>query len=854
MKQHFCNFWVIQGISLGCLSISYPIQAQNVTIPDTTLPVNSQVELNNRTSSVTAGTVAGINLFHSFTQFSVDQGYRVDFVSPSGGIENILVRVTGNNPSNISGVLSTSGASNPNLFLINPQGISFGQNASLQINGSFVATTANALGFSEQGFFSASNPNNPALLTVNPSAFLFNQTVAQGIESSSTHISRSGLVGLQVDAGNSLLLIGGNITLNKGIITAPGGRVELGGLKDTGIVGLTIDGQELKLSFPDNAQRAKVTLTTGANVITTSGGGGDIVINAEELQLLDSSTLRTGIGRGLGSTGAQAGNIELNVTGLITIKDGSTIVNSVDSKGVGDGGDLLIKAGSLYINQAEVFTLTFGQGNAGDIFVQVDDSINLNRGGIHTNPAPGNAEFSQPANTGNGGLIDIKADTLSLTNSAQIYTTTYNRGSSGSINIDVRQLTMVDGSEIRSNTSGTGDAGDINLQASESIKILRLDAKSGFSSRVVAGSRVIADSEAENSGESGDINVTAPNLWISDGAFLSTLTRSSSQAGDIAINVNNLMLTNGGQIVASTYRGGSAGDISVSATDGVLITGSFDNNIPRSSQDNNGLKSGLFVDVISEQIAVAGNIKVDTPSLRIYDRGTISAETSAGAGGNIDINSQDIRLRDNALITASAGGVGNGGNITIDTDTLVALDNSDIKATAVENRGGNIDITTQGLFLSADSDIDASSKQGIDGVVEINRPESDPNDDTLSVPVEPVDLTELIATGCGASGGVAAKTSTSKFIITGRGGLPPTPTEVLKSDLALADLGTRQDLTARTITATKQVNLLEPKPPTPIVEAQGWIISPKGQVVLTASAPDVTPEVPWLKSPSCHNS
>ena len=103
---------------------------------------------------------------------------------------------------------------------------------------------------------------------------------------------------------------------------------------------------------------------------------------------------------------------------------------------------------------------------------------------------------------------------------------------------------------------------------------------------------------------------------------------------------------------------------------------------------------------------------------------------------------------------------------------------------------------------------------------------------------------------CGASGSVAS--STNKFIITGRGGLPPTPSEVLRSDLSLVDLGTptRQYATTKTTILTKQV-ILEP---TPIVEAQGWVISPQGQVVLTASAPDVTPEVPWLRSPSCHNS
>ena len=105
--------------------------------------------------------------------------------------------------------------------------------------------------------------------------------------------------------------------------------------------------------------------------------------------------------------------------------------------------------------------------------------------------------------------------------------------------------------------------------------------------------------------------------------------------------------------------------------------------------------------------------------------------------------------------------------------------------------------------------------------------------------------------GCGASGSIASKNFTSKFIITGRGGLPPTPTEVLRSDLALADLGTsvKQAPTAKTIAINKPI---DPES-NPIFEAQGWVISPKGQVMLTASAPEVIPEVSWLKTLSCHN-
>ncbi len=40
--------------------------------------------------------------------------------------------------------------------------------------------------------------------------------------------------------------------------------------------------------------------------------------------------------------------------------------------------------------------------------------------------------------------------------------------------------------------------------------------------------------------------------------------------------------------------------------------------------------------------------------------------------------------------------------------------------------------------------------------------------------------------------------------------------------------------------------------PTQIVEATGWAISPKGEVILTAQAPNITPNSFGLKPAVCH--
>lgn len=109
----------------------------------------------------------------------------------------------------------------------------------------------------------------------------------------------------------------------------------------------------------------------------------------------------------------------------------------------------------------------------------------------------------------------------------------------------------------------------------------------------------------------------------------------------------------------------------------------------------------------------------------------------------------------------------------------------------------------------------------------------------------------MIAQGCSGGGGTVAR-GASKFVATGRGGLPPTPTEALRGDLVLADLGTsvqgqenRPSATSHTPTNSQ---------PTPLVEAQGWEIGTQGEVVLIAQAASVTSRIPWLTPTSCNAS
>lgn len=217
--------------TIGCFAFAGTVRAQ--IIQDNTLPGESSVvspnlEVINGTPSqeITGGATRGANLFHSFQEFNIGENRGAYFVQPSG-IQNIISRVTGRNLSNINGILGVilgnGNLGNANLFLINPNGIEFGPNARLNMGGSFLASTANSL-ILDNGLleFSATNPQAPPLLTVNiPTGLRFRDNAGSITNQSRVQNVNGNLVGLELLEGKSLALVGGNVTLNGGILTAP---------------------------------------------------------------------------------------------------------------------------------------------------------------------------------------------------------------------------------------------------------------------------------------------------------------------------------------------------------------------------------------------------------------------------------------------------------------------------------------------------------------------------------------------------------------------------------------------------------------------------------------------------------
>jgi filamentous hemagglutinin family protein len=314
---------------------------------------NTSVNLNGNTLDITGGQVSGTgteqNLFHSFQQFGLNQNQIANFLA-NPNIRNILGRVGSGEPSLINGEIRVTvegGSGTPNLYLMNPAGIIFGANASLNVPASFTATTATSIGF-DNTWFNAAGANNYSALVGSPTSFAFNVNQPGAIINAAN---------LSVNGGD-LTLIGGTL-VSTGQLTTAGGRITLAAVPETNLVRLSSPDNVLSLEFeplplasasnqPGNWTLPVVTLP---ELLTGGGAGnatgltvnnqGQVVLAGSGIQVdagsITTNNLTTSVSSGDG------GPVSLSATGNITTENINT--KTSDDPDRQQGGSVTINAG-----------------------------------------------------------------------------------------------------------------------------------------------------------------------------------------------------------------------------------------------------------------------------------------------------------------------------------------------------------------------------------------------------------------------------------------------------------------------------------------------------------------------------
>ena len=723
------NWFAIVASGLVLTSTS-KAHAQSNIVPDNTLGnkssiVNPDAE-DSTTESIRGGAQRGNNLFHSFSEFNVGEGRSAYFVSPNANITNILSRITGNNISEIFGTLGIVGESQPNLFLINPNGIIFGEDASLDLGGSFVATTASGIQFGEQGFFNAINAEAPPLLTVQPSAFLFNQLNSGTIQNNS--VAPAGMdisgstetFGLRVPDGKTLSLLGGDINISGGLWAADG-SIELAAISGTGVVGVDSADDQLNFNLVDDIVRNNIAIDGGI-INTTGTNGGEISIYANNLDIVRGSTISTGIAAGFGSIDTQAGNITFDVSDTISLTN-SLIFNLVSPDARGNSGNLSLQSQNLLItNGGQLVNGTSGQGNGGLIDIEVDNLVveGFDNNGLQSSIV----NAVQSGGIGDAGDINITTSNFSLANGAQLIAGTFGQGNGGTINITADTFTAADAFITEENNfvltrifngvakGGIGDAEDINI----TVRDFFLANGAQVSTGVFLGE-----------GNGGLVNIEADTISLdgvgdnrtSSGIFSSV--EGMGNAGDIEIITRELSIADGAQISGSVLAQGDGGFIDIKS-DTIFLDGI----------SSNGVFSGVFSLVGEAGIGDGGEILITTNEFNLSNGAQVNAITQGmGNSGNLKIETVNLFMNNGASIDTSAFSDAQAGEISINATDNIFLNQSSISSSGIVNNAGQIAITGQNLTFINDSAVSTSvERDGNAGTITLKADETFASDNS----------------------------------------------------------------------------------------------------------------------------
>jgi filamentous hemagglutinin family protein len=584
-----------------CLSLllgSAAASAQIVT--DGTVGPATRLSGPEMTVGAELGSTRGANLFHSFQRFDIPTGHQATFTGPDQ-IQNVIGRVTGGQTSQIDGTLrSTVGQAD--VYLINPSGIVMGPNARVDVPAALHLSTADELRFSDGSRYSASDPANSTLTLAAPESF-----------------------GFLSPQPASLTIAGSQLELKPGkTATLTAGDVSLSGTA------------ERRATLTHRAARSGSRLWAALRL----DGAGALIPASITSQ---ASYLSTG----------HAGHVRVVVAGSVDIAGGATINTGTD--GAGRAGTVEFESRALRIEgtgsdySTGILSQASGAstGDAGEVRMNVTDSIELVHGGIISSGTKG---------PGGGGTLHVAAGDLRIEGAGTelltgIATNTESTGHAGQVKVDVAgRIELVDGGVISSVTGHSGEAGRVEVTSD----VLRID---GAGSEWFTGITTAATESAW--GPVGHIAIQADTLALFDNGAISIKSYSTlsdpagrTTSGRLRLETGKLFL-DGGRISAESVGRVPASDIQIRAEDLRLTNDS------RITTSANNANAGL--------IEIGGGRLWLTDSLI-----TTSANGAIGDGGDITLTPEYLIL-DGGFIQANTAATGaSGGDIRIDTRALIA--------------------------------------------------------------------------------------------------------------------------------------------------------------------------------------
>ncbi|MEL6780235.1 MAG: filamentous hemagglutinin N-terminal domain-containing protein [Cyanobacteria bacterium J06597_16] len=531
------------------------------------------------------------NLFHSFSEFSIPAGVTVTF--EDGGAANIFTRVS-DMASHINGALTVSGDASANFFLINPQGITFGEQGALVSSGSFIASTADYIVFSEGSIFSALDKSAPLLTMSTPVGLQFGFSPGAIINSSLVELAGAlnnaqGPAGLQIRPGKTLSLIGGSVLLNSGNITANSGRIEIGSVAANSRVSLLSD---FSLGYEGVSEFQDISLVGQAS-LDVSGQGGEMAITGRNISLVDRAAISNS------TTGpSTAGKIKIIATDSVNIRGFGIFASAVPGS-TGSGADLEITASMLTVAEGGLISGgTGGDGGGGNITVNASEQVEV----------IGTTSFSP----------------------SFIGTSTVGPGRGGNLTINTRQLSVKDGAQVDASTYGPGQGGDLIINATEQV-VVSGTGQTAFVDQLASG--ILASSGLEGlpfqpTGDGGNLFINSGALRLDDNGQIAVNSLGRGNSGNLNVNAQRVRLDNNAQLTAAAAFG-DGGNIRLSDVETLVLRRGSGISTQAGSGDGQGN---------------GGNISIEADYIvtNLFEDSDIVAKATQGRGGDISIDTQGL--------------------------------------------------------------------------------------------------------------------------------------------------------------------------------------------------------------------